>query len=126
MKEKQEEEMLFMDKCFCVNACQSCYNVLILGDMKNVDNETNQYKEKWKYQVVAKKIHQEVQLKLWKINNDKSTAEINEKRKEISKLNQRMVMLKEELTCVKEKLHKTYNVHIFRADKREPLSKKEM
>ena len=52
--------------------------------------------------------------------------EINGKWITISKLNQRMVMLKEELTCVKEKLHKTDNVNNCRTDKREPLNKKGM
>ena len=35
-------------------------------------------------------------------------------------------MLKEELTFVKETFNKTHNVNNYRAEKREPLNKKEM
>ena len=44
----------------------------------------------------------------------------------ISKLNQRMVILKEELKHVKETFHKTENENNFLNDKRELLNKKDM
>ena len=124
-KKEEEEETLLMDNHACVNACQSSYNTLIRDERSNVGKETKQGKERWKDEVEAKQKHQSVQLKTLRINNDKVTEETNEKWKEVSKLNQRMVMLKEELTCVKDKLHKTDNVSNYHTDKREKLNKKE-
>ena len=80
MKEKQGEEILFTDNYVCINACQSCYNVLIREERNNVDKETKECKEKCKDQVTAKKKNKSVQLKTLRINNNKVTAEINKKR----------------------------------------------
>ena len=44
MKEKEEEETLFMDNYLCVNASQSCYNALIREDRNIVDKETKELK----------------------------------------------------------------------------------
>ena len=54
---------------------------------------------------------------------DKVTTEINEKRNDILKLNQIMVMLKEESKRVKQKLHKIENAKNYLTDKRETLKK---
>ena len=61
-----------------------------------------------------------------RINNNKATAEIDEKWNDILKLNQRMEMLKEQLTRVKDELRKTENANNHLTDKREALNKKEM
>ena len=61
-----------------------------------------------------------------RINNNKATAEIDEKWNDILKLNQRMEISKEEFTCVKEKLHKRDNPNNHLTDERKPLNKKEM
>ena len=81
MKEKEEEEILFMDNYFCLKACQSCYNALIREETNNVEKETKEHKEKRKDQVTAQQKHQAVQLKPLRINNNKVNAEINEKGK---------------------------------------------
>ena len=95
MKYKEEEETLFTDNYLCVSAYTSCHNELIREENKNADKETKEHKEKWKDQAAAKQKRQAVQLKTLRINKNNATAGINEKRKEISNLNQRMVMLKE-------------------------------
>ena len=108
----------------CVNVHQSCCNTLIREERNTLDKETKERIENLKDQVIAKQKHQVSQLQTLKINNNKLTAEINEKQNENSKLNQRMIMLKEELTRVKEKLHKAENVSNYRTDKRELLKKR--
>ena len=65
-------------------------------------------------------------MKTLKINSNEANAEINEKWEKMQKSNQRMVILKEELTCAKKKLHKTDNANNYLTNKRELLKKNKM
>ena len=52
MKDKEEEEKLWIDECLCINACHSYCCNLIWEQCKTMQKETNEKIEKYKAQVI--------------------------------------------------------------------------